>query len=367
MKKLPEKNLSVDSNPAYLKEIDTLYKKVSIHIENARQAVQRSIDSEMVKAYWLMGNDIMEEEQKRSERAEYGSYLIKSLSERLTQRYGKGFSISTLKNARQFYLTYSHRSPIGYALRSQSESLNCNLGWIHYRALMRIGRPEARSFYEIEAAQNNWSGRELERQIHSLLFERLLKSKDKKGLLRLATHGQEINSPVDAIKDPVILEFLDLPESHRLVESKIEQALIDNLQAFLLELGSGFAFVKRQKRLTLDGDNFYTDLVFYHTKLKCYTIVDIKTKKLTHEDIGQMQLYVNYFDAEVKDDSDNPTIGLMLCTAKNDSVVKYTLGKNNQQIFASKYKLYLPTEEELIKELQREITYLRNVSQEEKS
>lgn len=357
-----EKNLSSSE----LIAIDALYKKVSAHIDNARQTVQRSIDTEMVSAYWLTGRDIVEEEQKGEKKAKYGQYLIVELSKRLTASYKKGFGITTLKDARQFYLTYSNRLPIGHALRGQSEHFNPNLGWIHYRALMRVTREEARSFYEIEAAKNNWAGRELERQIHSLLFDRLLKSKDKTGLLKLATHGQEINSPVDAIKEPVVLEFLDLPESHQLVESKLEQALIDNLQSFLLELGAGFAFVKRQKRLTLDGDNFYTDLVFYHTKLKCYIIADVKVKKLTHGDIGQMQLYVNYFDREIKDESDNPTIGLMLCTEKNDAMVQYTLGENNQQIFASKYILHLPSEEDLIKELKKEVKQLQHLLEEEK-
>lgn len=365
---MTKKTLSVPLNhypeDEKLATIDTLYQKVSTHIENARRDVQRSIDTEMVKAYWFIGRDIIEEEQQGEKRAKYGSALLEALSARLTQTYTKGFGVSTLRDIRQFYLTYQDYNPIHHALRGESEkTLHSNLGWVHYRALMRIKRLEARSFYEIETIKNNWAGRELERQIHSFLFERLLKSKDKAGLLRLATHGHEVNFPADAMKDPVVLEFLDLPESHRLVESKLEQALIDHLQAFLLELGAGFAFVKRQKRLTLDGDHFYTDLVFYHTKLKCYTIVDIKTKKLTHEDIGQMQLYVNYFDREIKDESDNPTIGLMLCTEKNDAMVKYTLG-DNQQIFASKYKLYLPSEEELIHELQREIVQLRNLAQE---
>lgn len=224
---------------------------------------------------------------------------------------------------------------------------------------MRINRPKTRSFYEVESVKNNWSGRELERQINSLLYDRLANSKDKEGLLELATHGQVINKPEDAIKDPVILEFLNLPESHRLVESQLEQALIDNLHHFLLELGSGFAFIARQKRLTLDGDNYYADLVFYHTKLKCYIVVDLKVRKLTHADIGQMLLYVNYFDREIRDELDNPTIGLVLCTEKSDTMVKYMLSENNQQIFASKYQLYLPTEEQLANELQKELIELK--------
>ena len=345
-----------------LEVVDELYIKVSSHIESARQRIQHSIDTEMVTAYWLTGREIIEEEQRGSDRAQYGSYLIKELSQRLIKTYGRGFSITTLKNARQFYLAYLKHVPIGSALRSQlNENLNPNLGWIHYRALMRITNYQARLFYEVEAVKNNWSGRELERQINSLLFERLSKSRDKDGVLQLASKGQEINKPSDAIKDPVILEFLNIPESHQLVESRLEQALIENLQHFLLELGSGFAFIARQKRLTLDGDHYYADLVFYHTKLKCYVILDLKTSKLTHADIGQMLLYVNYFDREVRDENDSPTIGLVLCTEKSDTMVKYMLSENNQQIFASKYKLYLPSEEELKKELQKEMDQLRGV------
>ena len=357
MKKAP---LSILNHAEDLPTLDHLYQKVSTHIENARKNVQRSIDTEMVKAYWFIGRDIVEEEQKGAKRAKYGSALLEALAARLSQAYTKGFSISTLRDIRQFYLSYQDYDPNHHAVRGElCKTLSPHLGWIHYRALMRIDRPEARSFYEIEAAKNNWSGRELERQIHSLLFERLLKTKDKNGLLRLATKGHEINSPKDAIKDPLILEFLDLPEAHQLVESKIEQALINNLQQFLLELGAGFAFVARQKRLTLEGDHFYADLVFYHMKLKCYVIIEIKTKKLCHEDIGQMQLYVNYFDREVRDENDNPTIGLLLCTEKNDAMVRYTLSEKNQQIFASKYKLYLPSEEELIKELKKEMAAIK--------
>jgi predicted nuclease of restriction endonuclease-like (RecB) superfamily len=310
----------------------------------------------MVTAYWLIGREIVEEEQKGQERAKYGSYLLSELSFRLTNKYGKGFSIGNLKHIRQFYIAYQGYCPIGYALRSQfNKELNPNLSWLHYRTLMRITRDNARSFYEIEALKNNWSGRELERQISSLLFERLALSKDKEGVLELAIKGQEINKPEDAIKEPLVLEFLNIPESHKLVESRLEQALIDNLQHFLLELGSGFAFVARQKRLTLEGDHFYADLVFYHTKLKCYVVIDLKTHKLGHADIGQILMYVNYFDREVKDETDNPTIGLVLCSEKNDTMVKYMLNENNQQIFASKYKLYLPTEEELRRELQKEV------------
>ena len=217
----------------------------------------------------------------------------------------------------------------------------------------------ARAFYEIEAIRNNWSARELERQINSLLFERLALSKNKKGLMRLAIKGQVIQRPGDVFKDPVVMEFLGLPASPKLVESHLEEALINNLQAFLLELGKGFAFMSRQERITLDGDHFYIDLVFYHTILKCFVLIDLKVGKLTHQDLGQLQLYVNYYDRERRTKGDNPALGLILCTDKNDAVVRYTLGPDQQKkIFASRYKLYLPTEAELQAELRRELRLL---------
>ena len=223
---------------------------------------------------------------------------------------------------------------------------------------------DARAFYEIEAIHNNWSARELERQINSLLFERLAKSKDKAGLMKLATKGHEVQQATDVFKDPVVIEFLGLPESSRLVESELEEALINHLQAFLLEMGTGFAFVSRQERLTVDGDHFYIDLVFYHTILKCYLLIDLKIGKLTHQDLGQLQLYVNYFDQERRTAGDNPTLGLILCTDKNDAVVRYTLGPDQQQkIFASRYKLHLPTEAELKTELQRELKLIERTAE----
>ena len=338
-------------------EIDILFQKASFYVDEARNRVQRSINFEMVQAYWLIGRDIIIAEQQGQARASYGSQLLRELSNRLTQKYGKGFSVSTLRDIRQFYLVYQDVE-IHHAVRGKSSSelaLNSNLGWIHYRALMRIDREEARQFYTVEAEKNAWSGRELERQINSLLFDRLAKSKDKNGLLALARDGHEINKPEDAIKEPMILEFLGLPETHRLVESKLEEALINNLQNFLLELGTGFSYIGRQKRLTFDGDHYYADLVFYHVILKCYVIIDLKTKKLTHADLGQMQLYVNYFDAEIKQKDDNPTIGLVLCTAKSDTMAKYLLGEKAKQIFASRYQLHLPSEDELRKEIKREV------------
>jgi predicted nuclease of restriction endonuclease-like (RecB) superfamily len=241
----------------------------------------------------------------------------------------------------------------------QPGQLHPNLSWTHYVNLMRVESAEARAFYEIETIQSNWSTRELERQINSLLYERLAMSKDKQGLMRLAKKGQEIAQPEDVFKDPVVMEFLGLPESPRLQESDLERALINNLQDFLLELGKGFAFVSRQERITLDGDHFYIDLVFYHIVLKCYVLIDLKVDKLTHADLGQMQLYVNYYDQERRTEGDNPTLGLLLCTDKNDAVVKYTLGpEQSKKIFASRYKFHLPSEAELRHELQREVRQL---------
>ncbi len=234
-----------------------------------------------------------------------------------------------------------------------------NLSWSLYRQLLRVETDPARSFYELESIKNHWAARELERQINSLLYERLAKSRDKEGLLRLATRGQEIAAPLDLFKDPFVMEFLGLPESPRLAESALETALIDNLQAFLLELGKGFAFVARQERITLDGHHFYIDLVFYHTVLKCFVVIDLKIGKLDHADLGQLQLYVNYYDQQRCSDDNNPTLGLILCTDKNEAVVKYTLGpQQSRKIFASRYKLHLPSETELQEEIRREVRHL---------
>lgn len=359
------KKLSTKSNsliPAETKRINNLYLRVSSYIDYARNHIQKTIDVEMVKAYWRIGKEIVEEEQHGQERAEYGKAILEKLSINLQDKYGRGFGVDTLEQARRFYLTYPLDTVLkSDALRRKSNEpeFNPNLSWTHYRLLMKISRPEARLFYEHEASKNHWSSRELDRQINSLLFDRLAKSKDKAGFLQLTQKGQEIVNPVDAIKEPIVLEFLGMPESHRLSESKLEEALISNLQNFLLELGKGFAFVARQKRLTLDGDHFYADLVFYHVILKCYVILDIKTRKLTHADLGQMLLYVNYFDQEVKMENDNPTIGLVLCTQKSEAMVKYTLGEKSKQIFASKYQFHLPTEQELEEEIKRELKEIK--------
>ena len=334
--------------------------RVANIIESARRAVVRSVDSEMVGAYWLIGKEIVEEEQKGRQRADYGKRIIENLSEFLTNKYGPGWSSSHLWHVRQFYNLYKNFMPRNlHTARAESgkkilHTLCAELSWSHYRVLMRVSKSEARAFYERECVANNWSARELERQKGSLLFERLALSKDKKGLMKLARRGQEIKKYEDMIKDPYVLEFTGLAPQAKLYESKLEQALIDNLSKFLLELGKGFTFVARQKRISLEGDYFYIDLVFYNAILKCYVLIDLKIGKLVHQDIGQMQMYVNFFDREIRQKDDGPTVGLILCEDKKDAVVRYTLPEGNKQIFASRYKLYLPTEEELRKELLRE-------------
>jgi predicted nuclease of restriction endonuclease-like (RecB) superfamily len=360
---------------------EAFYHRICDILTAARTGVARTVNTAQVLSNWLIGREIVEAEQQGKYRADYGENLLKNLAQQLKQDFGAGYSYSNLKYIRQFYLVFPQllaAEEIGHAVRDQSLSgsniaglsnpnpswqpgqLHPNLSWTHYRTLMRVEQPEARAFYEIEALKNNWSARELERQINSFLFERLAKSLDKEGLMQLATQGQIIQQPTDVFKDPVVIEFLGLPESPRLTESDLETALIGNLQAFLLELGKGFAFVNRQERITLDGDHFYIDLVFYHTILKCYILIDLKVGKLTHGDLGQLQLYVNYYDRERCAVDDNPTLGLILCSDKNDAVVKYTLGpEQHHKIFASRYKLHLPTEAELKAELRREVSQLK--------
>jgi predicted nuclease of restriction endonuclease-like (RecB) superfamily len=374
-----------------------LYDRVREIIESARAGTARSVNTAQVVSNWLIGREIVEDEQRGKPRADYGDRLMSTLADRLRAEYGSGYGLTNLKTFRQFYLAYGElvgpqkghavrslfmagdESPKGHAVRDLSEEaaptqtisetvsrkfwkpglLHPNLSWTHYRTLLHVEKPEIRAFYEIEALKNHWSSRELERQICSLLYERLALSRDKKGVMRLAVKGHEVQNPADVFKDPMVMEFLGLPESPKLVETNLEQALIDNLQAFLLELGKGFAFVARQERLTLDGDHFYIDLVFYHAVLKCYVIIDLKTGKLTHQDLGQLQLYVNYYDRERRSEGDNPTLGLILCAKKNDAVVKYTLGEDQKKIFASRYKLHLPSEAELRTELRREVRAIR--------
>ncbi len=361
---LPEQP-SAELLPTPANDIEPLYERIHAILTSARTNAVRTVNTEMVRAYWLIGREIVEEEQAGQARAAYGGDVIAQISARLQAGFGKGFTQTNIKYMRLFYLAYPRlldADQIRHAVRDEFKTtgiLNPNLSWTHFRLLTRITSPHARSFYELEADSNRWSSRELERQISSMLFERLALSRDKQGLMALATQGQEIQTPEDATKDPVVLEFLGLPESSRLVESDLEEALLTNLQAFLLEMGKGFAFVARQQRLTLDGDHFYVDLVFYHAVLKCYVLVDLKTGKLTHSDMGQMQFYVNYYDAERRTEGDNATIGLILCADKNDAVVRYTLDKANAQVFASRYQLHLPSEQELAEELRRELRRTR--------
>lgn len=361
--------------------------------ERSRTQAARSVNTAHVCANWLIGQQIVEAEQRGKRRAGYGQALLKTLSAQLAGEFGSGFSVSALQYMRGFYLAYpellaadnqhavrveSAAAQIQHAPRGESSDVGAAAGgdrtgwhpgrlhpalsWTHYRLLVKVERREVRDFYEIEALRSGWSARQLERQISSLLFERLLKSRDKAGVMALANEGLLPARPRDAIKDPYVLEFLDLPQAHRLVESRVEEALLNQLQAFLLELGSGFAFVGRQQRLTLDGDHFYPDLVFYHVKLKCYVVIDLKVGKLGHGDLGQMLLYVNYYDREVATAGDNPTIGLILCSEKNDAVVRYVLADRHEQVFASRYQLHLPTEAQLQDELRRELAQLEGAT-----
>ena len=329
------------TNPTLAKSVEAVYQSVAEILEKARSTAYRAVNAAMVQAYWEIGCIIVEEEQKGKKRADYGKAILVELSRKLTCEFGKGFDERNLRFIRQFYLTF----PIRNALRSE-------LTWTHYRLLLKVESEPARSFYEIETVNNNWSTRELERQINTLLYQRLLMSRDKQDVL--ADKGQEIKEPRDLIKDPYVLEFLGLKENTRLLERDLEQLLIDKLQDFILELGKGFAFVARQKRITIDGDHFYIDLVFYNFLLKCFFLLDLKLKKLTHGDIGQMDFYVRYYEKEIRGAGDNPTMGLILCSAKNETMIKYTLLEDSQQVFAAKYKLYLPSEEELQRELNKE-------------
>jgi len=325
-------------------DVSELYEQVRTILNEARRRTARSVNVEMVRAYWLIGQAIVEHEQQGQERAGYGERLIESLAERLTAEFGKGFSKNNLWYMRQFYLAYPEKL---HALRGE-------LSWTHYRLLLKVGNPDARAFYEQEAADQNWSTRQLERQINSLFYERALLSADKRQMLIDARSKAEKYEPQDFVKDPYVLEFLGLKESPDFTETQLESALLDHLQEFLLELGKGFSFVARQQRITLDGDHFYVDLVFYNRLLRCFVISELKMGKLTHQDLGQLQMYVNYYTREMKEEWENPALGILLCADKNDAGVRYTLPEGQQQIFASRYQLYLPTEEELAAEITRE-------------
>ena len=360
---------------------EALYERVAQIVEAARAHVARTVNTAMVHAYWLIGREVVEVEQAGKERAQYGEQLIERLAARLSDRFGNGFSTRTLRRVRRFYLAYpegSHLSPeLGgpkrwptllaestaaeirtTLLAGSSQALGqlfpSSLSWSHYCVLMRIDSELARTFYEIEAAREGWAVRELERQVASLLYERLAKSRDKDQVLALAREGQSVTHPRDVLKDPMVHEFLELEEREHWLERDLEHTIIDRLESFLLELGRGFCFVARQRRITIDGDHFYVDLVFYNRLLRCFVLIDLKLGKLTHQDLGQMQMYVNFFDRHRREEHEAPTVGIVLCSDKNDAMVKITLPEHNEQIHASRYQLYLPTEDELRAELEHE-------------
>ncbi len=360
---------------------EQLYERIAAILDDTRGRVARTVNTAMVHAYWLIGREIVEVEQQGKDRAVYGDELLERLALKLTGRFGKGFNVTTLKRIRQFYRTFPAGSLLPVELggpdkgaaaghlssrdekSAPSRHLSSTpggalfpavLSWTHYRLLIAVERPEARAFYEIEAARESWSVRELERQIAALLFERLAMNRDKDKVLALAREGQQVAVPDDVLKDPFVLEFLDLKERSTAHERDLEQAIIDRLEEFLLEMGKGFCFVGRQKRITLEGDHFYVDLVFYNRLLRCFVLVDLKLGKLTHQDLGQMQMYANFFDRFRRAEHEAKTIGIVLCSEKNDAVVKITLPEDNEQIVASSYQMYLPTEEELRAELARE-------------
>lgn len=352
----------------------TIYTDVKAILEQAKNNAIRSVNFSMVIAYWKIGERIVEEELNGKSRAGYGEKIIRDLSARLTKEYGKGFTVSNIKYMRQFYTVF----PIGHAVRGQSKKptgqighamrdqftsvsirdvLRPELSWTHYRTILKVESADARKYYMNEAADNNWSTRVLERQVNSHYYERLLSSKNKKPLRGLVKRQSKEDKPsiLDFVKDPYVLEFLSLKPNATLFEKNLETELLNKLQQFLLEMGKGFSFVERQQRISADGEDFYIDLVFYNYILKCFVLLDLKTGKLTHQDIGQMDFYMRFYEAEVRQKSDNPTIGLILCAEKNDTIVKYSVLNENKRLFASKYKLHLPTEKELAKELRAEI------------
>lgn len=321
---------------------NSFYKEIKKLLQDARQKVYQSINTTMTKTYYEIGKRIVEEEQGGEKRAEYGKALLKNLSEQLSKEFGKGYSVDNLENMRRFYLSFS---------KSETVSRKFKLSWSHYIFLTRIENINEREFYENEASENSWSLRELKREFNSGLYERLALSKDKKEVTTLSK-GQSINSTKDIIKDPYVLEFVGLPELSSYSESQLEQKLIDKLEHFLLELGKGFTFVARQKRITIDEKHFKVDLVFYNRFLKSFVVIDLKIGELKHQDIGQMMMYVNYFDRYEKQEDENPTVGIILCKDKSKALVELTLPKDNSQIYASKYLTVLPDKEEFKKILE---------------
>lgn len=378
------------------REVEPLIERVGSILEEARSQVVRTVNSVMVLAYWHVGREVVQFVQGGAKRAEYGEQMLEALSARLQERVGRGYSVRNLRYFRSFYQVYADREPsirdapvefgtglvpnlrrsgtpfappqtpqalsdafqILHEARAESDSLltgfSGKLSWTHYRTLLTVEDGRARDFYEIEAEREGWPVPYLERQIHTQLFMRLLKSRNKAGVMDLAKRGQTVERPIDLMKSPVVLDFLDLPDSEVLRESDLESAILSKLSQFLLELGKGFAFVARQKRLTFEDEEFYVDLVFYNIILKCYLLIDLKLGKLAHQDVGQMDSYVRMFDAQGRTDGDGPTIGLILCAEKNESIARYSVLHEHKQLFAAKYVTYLPSVEELERELARD-------------
>ena len=328
------------------KKISYFYEDVVYLIQTARKSIVQNINLTMVCTYFEIGKMIVEQEQDGKERASYGKELLKGLSKRLCTQLGKGFSQRNLEQMRQFYLAYKIPQTLSAELVNYQKTLKFQLSWSHYQLLMRIKNLNERQFYEIESIKENWSVRELKRQFDTGLYERLSLSRDKEAIQQLSKKGQMIEKTEDIIKDPLVLEFTGLKAHEKYSETDLENSLINKLEYFLLELGKGFTFVARQKRISFDERHFFIDLVFFNRLLKCFVIIDLKIGDLKHQDIGQMQMYVNYYDRHIKLKDENKTVGIILCRDKSDMLVKMTLPKNNQQIFASKYETVLPSKEE---------------------
>lgn len=360
-----------------LKKLNILYDEIRDVLEKARSSAYRYVNYAMVQAYWQVGYLIVENEQEGKERAEYGKAILEEISKRLSLEFGKGFDVTNLRKMRQFYLLFSKRDAVSLksdrsirdAIRPEFRevekrhpvdgelfqgSIRPELSWTHYRHLLRVENDKAREWYMNEAADQHWSSRQLDRQISVLYYERLLASRDKKSVTQEADDKMVKLEPEHFIRDPYVLEFLDLKDYPGLRETRVEQAIIDKLQHFLLELGKGFSFVARQKRIRFEDENFYIDLVFYNFILKCFVLIDLKIGKLTHQDIGQMDSYVRMYEELFRVEGDNPTIGLILCSEKNEAIARYSVLNESKKLFASKYMLYLPTEEELEQEIERE-------------
>lgn len=321
--------------------VENLYSAIRQVLQQARQNIARTVNNTIVQTYWQVGRHIVEYEQGGDTRAKYGEGIIKGLSQKLVAEFGNGFTATNLKLMRQFYIAFQN----GHALRDE-------LSWTHYRSLLKVQNEEARLWYLNECIHENWSTRQLDRQINTLFYERMLASRDKNTVRQEIQHTEpKPLEPREIIRDPYILDFLGIPQGEHFLETDLEEMLITKLQHFLLELGKGYSFVARQKRISFDDKHFYIDLVFYNYLARCFVLIDLKTDELTHQDLGQMQMYVNYYTRELMNPGDNPPIGIVLCADKNDAVVRYTLPENENQIFAAKYMTYLPTKEEITKML----------------